>query len=70
MTDKRLKRIIELVKTKHKRIGLRMLYSEYEVPEEKRPLWRDLWELVRGDIDATDEKGKENPHCNEEAVRG
>ncbi len=44
-------RIVELVKTKHKRIGCRMAYKEFSIPEYKRKAFRNLWDLIAKDID-------------------
>ena len=44
--------IVNLVETKHKRIGLRMLYAKHKVKEEDRPMWRELWDAIKGELDA------------------
>lgn len=48
--DEKIKRIVELVRTRDKRVGLRMLYKEFNVPPDKREAWRDLWDMVKADI--------------------
>jgi len=35
--------LIDMVKKYDKRVGLRMLYQEYEIPESERYKYRKLW---------------------------
>lgn len=50
----KLKRVVELVKTKNKRVGLRLLYKEFNIPKDRRPACRDLWEMVKKDVGESD----------------
>ena len=46
-----LTRIIELTKTKDKRVGLRMLYKEFNIKDgEIRGILRDLWGSIERDF--------------------
>jgi hypothetical protein len=46
-----LTRIVELAGTKDKRVGLRMVYKEFDIKDkEVRALIRDLWDSVHGDL--------------------
>ena len=42
--------IIEFVKTRHYKIGLRMIYKKYKVPPEEREPYRQLWKLIEKDL--------------------
>ncbi|KKM76944.1 hypothetical protein LCGC14_1375050 [marine sediment metagenome] len=42
---------IEAVKRYDKRIGLRMLYKEYEVPAESRPVFRNMWDRIAQEVE-------------------
>jgi len=46
-----LTRIVELAKTKDKRVGLRMLYKEFNIKDEEiRSILRDLWSSIERDF--------------------
>lgn len=47
---------IEAVKRYDKRIGLRVLYKEYEVPAESRPAFRKMWDKIVQEIEDASEK--------------
>lgn len=49
---------IEAVKRYDKRIGLRMLYKEFEVPAESRPVFRKMWDKIAQEIEHASGKGK------------
>jgi len=34
----------EIVRNHDKRVGMRMLYAKFDIPEEKRHLYRRLWD--------------------------
>lgn len=46
-----IEEIVNLVKTRDKRVGLRILYKKHKVKKEDRQAWRDLWDKVREDLD-------------------
>lgn len=47
---------IDTVKRYDKRVGLRKLYKDYEVPAELRQNFRDMWDKIAGEIEHASEK--------------
>lgn len=41
---------IEHVKRYDKRVGLRKLYKDYEVPAELRQNYRDMWDKIAAEV--------------------
>ena len=62
---------IEAVKRYDKRIGLRMLYREFEVPEEIRPRFRVIWDKIAEEIEyASQVESTETPDGDSGARAG
>ncbi|KKK48815.1 hypothetical protein LCGC14_3141330 [marine sediment metagenome] len=38
------------VLNRHKRIGLRMLYNKFDVPDEMRPAYNRMWDVIENDL--------------------
>lgn len=53
---------IEAVKRYDKRIGLRMLYKEFEVPKESRPVFRKMWDKIVQEIEYASSQQIAAPH--------
>lgn len=54
---------VEAVKRYDKRIGLRILYKEYEVPKESRPVFRKMWDKIVQEIEYA--SGKQGPETSD-----
>lgn len=54
---------VEAVKRYDKRIGLRMLYKEYDVPKESRPAFRKMWDKITQEIEYA--SGKQGPETDD-----
>ncbi len=54
---------VEAVKRYDKRVGLRILYREYEVPEKSRPAFRKMWDKIAQEIEYA--SGKQEPETND-----
>lgn len=62
---------IEHVERYDKRIGLRMLYKEFEVPAESRPAFRDMWDKIAEEINhASRKQGAEADDGDSQAPAG
>lgn len=44
------KEFSQMVEKYNKRVGLRMLYRKFQVPEEKRQVYRSAWDFLSGGI--------------------
>ena len=47
----KLEFLTELVKTKSKKIGLRMFHKKYKTPGEDFLKWRELWGMIKKDLE-------------------
>lgn len=63
MAHPTLKEFIKFVEEHDKRIGLRMLYKKYEVPQYDREKFRRAWNLIEERIDNASEK-RQQPEGN------
>jgi hypothetical protein len=50
----KLEFLTKLVKTKSKKIGLRVFYKKYQIPKEDFPKWRELWNMIKSDLEKKD----------------
>ncbi len=42
---------IEFVQRYDKRVGLRKLYKDYEIPDEMRPRFRQMWDKIAQEVE-------------------
>jgi len=61
-----ISKIINLVRTKPKMVGLKIIYKEFKVPKEKRQEWRDFWDEVRGELNARQRMQGQETHADSE----
>lgn len=47
----KLEYLVKLAKTKSKKIGLRMFYKKYQTPKEDFSKCRELWDLIKIDLE-------------------
>ena len=38
------------VLNRHKRVGLRMIYKKFDVPDEMRPAYNRMWDVIENDL--------------------
>lgn len=43
----------------HKRVGLRMIYKKFEVPEKDKVNYRKMWDILEAEKDASEEQSTE-----------
>lgn len=53
-----MKVFIDTVKRYDKRVGLRKLYKDYEVPTERRQNFRDMWDKIADEVNFAKETKK------------
>ena len=42
--------VVNLVREKPKRLGMRIIYKEFQVKNEDRQKWRDFWDEISSEI--------------------
>ena len=60
----------EYVNRHHKRVGLRMLYKKYDVPEGERENYRRMWDLVETEKNASEKQSTEESYGHRAASPG
>lgn len=50
--DEIIAEVIAIVRVKKKNIGMRMIYKRFKVPKENRQQWCELWDAVKGELNA------------------
>lgn len=48
----------------HKRVGLRMLYKKFDIPDANREKYRKMWDLMETEKNASEKQSTETTLCD------